>query len=146
MLILPKSQISWWRPTQCLPCFFLLVVLSLFPQGLAFLPRWQLWIHWWEKRWAPENKVKVKVTQLCLTLCDPMDYTIHGILQNTGVGSRSLLQGIFPTQGLNPGLLHCRQILYQLSQQENKSELEEVVRAGLARLISLEGFLYYLCN
>ena len=30
-------------------------------------------------------------------------------------GSLSLLQGIFPTQGLNPGLLHCRQILYQLS-------------------------------
>ena len=35
--------------------------------------------------------------------------------QNTGVGSLSLLQGIFPTQGFNPGLLHCRQILYQLS-------------------------------
>ena len=34
-----------------------------------------------------------------------------------GVGSLSLLQGIFPTQGLNPGLLHCRQILYQLSHQ-----------------------------
>ena len=37
--------------------------------------------------------------------------------QNTGVGSCSLLQGIFPTQGLNPGLPHCRQILYQLSYQ-----------------------------
>ena len=36
---------------------------------------------------------------------------------NTGVGSLSLHQGIFPTQGLNPGLLHCRQILYQLSHQ-----------------------------
>ena len=35
--------------------------------------------------------------------------------QNTGVGRLSLLQGIFPTQGSNPGLLHCRQILYQLS-------------------------------
>ena len=35
--------------------------------------------------------------------------------QNTGVGSLSLLQGIFPTQGLNQGLLHCRWILYQLS-------------------------------
>ena len=33
--------------------------------------------------------------------------------QNTGVGSLSLLQGIFPTQGLKPGLLHCRQIVYQ---------------------------------
>ena len=37
--------------------------------------------------------------------------------QNTGLGSLSLLQGIFPTQGLNPGLPHCRRILYQLSQQ-----------------------------
>ena len=37
--------------------------------------------------------------------------------QNTGVGSRSLLQGIFPIQGSNPGLPHCRQILYQLSHQ-----------------------------
>ena len=37
--------------------------------------------------------------------------------QNTGVGCCSLLQGIFPTQGLNPGLLHCRWILYQLSYQ-----------------------------
>ena len=37
--------------------------------------------------------------------------------QNTGVGSLSLLQGIFPTQGSNPGLPRCRQILYQLSYQ-----------------------------
>ena len=35
--------------------------------------------------------------------------------QNTGVGSLSLLHGIFPTQGSNPGLLHCRRILHQLS-------------------------------
>ena len=38
-------------------------------------------------------------------------------VQNTGVGSLSLLQGIFPTQGSNPGLPNCRQILYQLSHQ-----------------------------
>ena len=38
--------------------------------------------------------------------------------QNTGVDSLSLLQQIFPTQGSNPGLLHCGQILYQLSQRE----------------------------
>ena len=37
--------------------------------------------------------------------------------QNTGVGRHSLLQGIFPTQGVNPSLPHCRQILYQLSQE-----------------------------
>ena len=39
--------------------------------------------------------------------------------QNTGVGSLSLLQGIFPTQGLNPGLPHCGQILYQLNSKES---------------------------
>ena len=36
---------------------------------------------------------------------------------NTGVGCHFLLQGIFPTQRLNPSLLHCRQIVYQLSHQ-----------------------------
>ena len=39
--------------------------------------------------------------------------------KNTGVGSHPLLQGLFLTQGLNLGLLHCRQILYHLSYQEN---------------------------
>ena len=67
--------------------------------------------------------MKVKFTQQCLTLCHPMDYTVHGILQaRTGVGSLSLLQGIFPTQGLNPGLPHCRWILYQVSYQGNRHE------------------------
>ena len=41
--------------------------------------------------------------------------------QNTGVGSLSLLQGIFPTQGSSPGLLQCRWILYQLSYQGKPS-------------------------
>ena len=67
---------------------------------------------------GPENSVsglKVKVTQLCLTFCDTMDYPWNSPGQNTGVGNLSLLQGIFPTQGLNPGLSHGRRILYQLS-------------------------------
>ena len=46
--------------------------------------------------------------------------------QNTGVGSLSLLQGIFPTQGSNPGLSHCRWILYQLSHKESPRILEWV--------------------
>ena len=61
------------------------------------------------------------------TLHDTMDCSlpvssVHAILQagqNTGVGSLSLLQGIFPAQGLNPGLLHYRQILYHQSHQGN---------------------------
>ena len=47
--------------------------------------------------------------------------------QNTGVGSLSLLQGIFPTQGSNLGLLHCRQILYQLSHKGSPSVPEWVI-------------------
>ena len=46
--------------------------------------------------------------------------------QNTGVGSLSLLQGIFPAQGSNPGLPHCRQILYQLSHKGSPRILEWV--------------------
>ena len=46
--------------------------------------------------------------------------------QNTEVGSLSLLQGIFPTQGSNPGLLHCRWILYQLSHKGSPRILEWV--------------------
>ena len=64
------------------------------------------------------------VTQLCLTLCDPMDCSppgssVHGDSpgKNTGVCCHALLQGIFPIQGSNPGLWHCRRILYCLSHQ-----------------------------
>ena len=71
--------------------------------------------------------VKVNfVAQSCLTLCDPHElyspWNSPG--QDTGVGSVSLLQGIFPTQGLNPGLPHCRQILYQLSHKESPESLD----------------------
>ena len=71
--------------------------------------------------------VVVKVAQLCSILCDPMEYSPwNSPGQNTGVGSLSLLQGMFPTQGLNPGLPHCRQILYQLSHQGS----QRILRVG----------------
>ena len=64
------------------------------------------------------------VAKLCLTLCDPMDCSLPGssVLgdspgKNTGVGCHALLQGIFPTQGLNSALPYCRWILYWLSHQ-----------------------------
>ena len=65
-----------------------------------------------------EVKVKMLVAQSYLTLCNPMDCSlpgssVHGILQaRILVGCLALLQGIFPIQGSNPGLLNCRQILY----------------------------------
>ena len=65
------------------------------------------------------------VAQSYLTLCDPMDCDPPGssVLGDspgkiTGVGCHALLQGIFPTQESNPGLLHYRWILYHLSHQE----------------------------
>ena len=58
--------------------------------------------------------MKVKVSQSCPTPCDYMD-SWNSPGQNTELGSISLLQGIFPTQGSNPGLPHHRWILYQLS-------------------------------
>ena len=60
---------------------------------------------------------EMNVAQLCPTLCDSTDCPWNFPGQNAGVGSLSLLQGIFPTQGSNPGLPHCRWILYQLSQR-----------------------------
>ena len=53
--------------------------------------------------------------------------------QNTGVGSLSLLQGIFPTQGSNPGLWHCRRILFQLSHRESPRTLEWVAHPFSSR-------------
>ena len=62
------------------------------------------------------------VTQSCPTLCNPVDCSLPDSSvrvdspgKNTGVSGPALLQGIFPTQGLNPGLPHHRQILYCLS-------------------------------
>ena len=51
--------------------------------------------------------------------CSPPGSSVHGDspCKNTGVGYHLLLQRIFPTQGLNPGLPHCRQTLYHLSHQ-----------------------------
>ena len=62
------------------------------------------------------------VTQWCLTLCNPMDCSLPGSsihedspVKNTGVGCHALLQGIFRTQGWNPGLPYRKQVLYPLS-------------------------------
>ena len=71
-----------------------------------------------------------EVAQSCPTICDPMDCSLPGSQEplspwnfpgkSTGVGCHFLLQGIFPTQGSNLGLLHCGQALYHLSHQGDK--------------------------
>ena len=77
---------------------------------------------------APSIGSESESRSVLLTLCDP-----HGLYspwnslgQDTGLGSLSLLQGIFPAQGSNPGLPHCRQILYQLSHKGSPRILEWV--------------------
>ena len=112
--------------------------------GKAVNKSWPLWwcCQWSESRSVMSNSLqphglysqrnspdqdKVKVVQSCLTLCEPMNCSPwNSPGQNTGVGSLSLLQGIFPTQGSNPGLPHGRRILYQLSHKGSPRMLEWV--------------------
>ena len=68
------------------------------------------------------------VLQSCPTLCDPMDCSLPGFCvhgdspgKSTGVSCHTLLQGIFPNQGLNSGLSQCRWILYCLSHKGSPS-------------------------
>ena len=80
--------------------------------------------------------VKVKVAQSCPPLFEPIDCIVHGILQARILEwvASSLLQGIFPTQGSNPGLPHCRRILYQVSHKgsllSSKGQIETVTNKG----------------
>ena len=79
-----------------------------------------------EKKWKSFNHVWISATH---RLYSP--WNSPG--QNTGVGSLSLLQGIFPTQGSNPGLPHCRWILYQLSHKGSPRILEWVACPSSSR-------------
>ena len=73
-------------------------------------------------------KMKMKVTHSCPTLCDPMDCSPwNSPGQKTGVGSLSLLQRIFPTQGLNTGLPHCTWVLYQLGHHRGSPENSRII-------------------
>ena len=76
---------------------------------------------------------------------DSLQFEASGKPKNTGVGSLSLLQGIFLTQELNQGLLHCRRILYQLSYQGSPTEnmfTENLVRELKKLFFYLDGSSY----
>ena len=87
------------------------------PGGLLSLGSHKVGHHWSDLAVAA-----CLITQSCPTLCDPMecslpDSSVHENSpgKNTGVVCHAILEGIFPPQGSNPGLLHCQQILYHLS-------------------------------
>ena len=72
------------------------------------------------------------VARSCPTLCDachPPGSSVHRDSpgKNNGVGCHALLQGIFPTQGSNPGLLHCKWIFYQLGYQESPRATKSII-------------------
>ena len=76
-------------------------------------------------RGSSQPRVQTQVSLGSLQV-DSLPSEPPGKSKNTGLGSLSLLQGIFPTQGSNPGLPHCRWILYQLSHKESLRILEWV--------------------
>ena len=96
---------------------------------------WGLPVGWWSK--SESCSVGFDSSQLnSQTLYSHVSLWPHGQYspwnspgQNTGVGSLSLLQGIFPTQGSNPGLPHCKWILYQLSHKGSPRILERVAHS-----------------
>ena len=80
--------------------------------------------------------------------CSPPGTSVHGDspgIENTAVGSRSLLQGIFLTQELIQGLLHCRRILYQLSYQKTTpTPTPTPAPLTLPTTINIHLFYYYV--
>jgi len=98
-----------------------------------------------------------EVAQSCPTLCDPMDCSLPGYRlpgyggpwgfpgKNTGVGCHFLLQGIFPTQGSNPGLPQCKQMLYPLSHQGGFFLNFKKYRAAKANMVSIS-HIWLLCT
>ena len=98
------------------------------------------------------HKVSLKrqseVAQSCPTLCIPMDCSLPGSSSRGYsrheycVDCHSLLQRIFPTQRLNLGLLHCRQILYHLSYREDLSSLKRPFNKNEILSILLENIYH----
>ena len=116
-----RNSIPWPRRTICV---LILALLLCDLRSISLMPFWASGVFF--EKTSPLRMYACWVTQLCPTLCNSMDCSppgssAHGDSpgKNIRVDCHALLQGIFPTQELNPGLLHCRQILYCLSHQGN---------------------------
>ena len=93
----------------------------------------------------------VKLARSCLTLCNPMDYTVHGILQARIPEWLAIpfSRGFFPTQGSNQGILHCRWILYQLSYEGSRVSghqifLHKILPFQVLGRCPQDGFLFHI--
>ena len=112
-------------------CFLFLKLEMRFLLPFPSLTHRLTWIFYYYKvKWS-----EVRVAQSCPTLCDPMDYTVHGILHARILGWAAFpfSRRLFPTQGSNPGLLHCRWLLYQLSHKGSPRILEWVAYPSSSR-------------
>ena len=106
------KKVGWSKQTaSSLICWKSFKKSNLFTNKLLLRPRYSFGFSFSPLRLPGRlsgSLCEAKVTQSCPTLSNSMDCPWNSPGQNTGVGSFSLLQGIFPTQGSNPGLAHCR--------------------------------------
>ena len=126
-----KTDLSLKPPNICSAskwkgCVFLDLLICLFHKH-PVLNVLQLW---WNLRILPTH-TSTPESESCSVLSNSL--WSHGLYcpwnspgQNTGVGSLPLLQGIFPTQGSNPGFPHCRWILYQLSHKGSPFQINVI--------------------
>ena len=98
---------------------------------MEFLARILEWVTVPFSRGSSQSRDQTQVSHM---LADSLPAEPPGKHKNTGVGSLSLLQVIFPTQESNQGLLHCRQILYQQSQEQYPLTQESISLFALLRL------------
>ena len=134
----------WWFIAQthreCVFFLFEFLLKGAESCEKVMLPKWY--------RWLVSFYSEVKVAQSCPTLCGPMDYTVHGILQVRTLEwvafpfSRASSQPRDQTQVSNPGLPHYRQILYQLSHQGSLRILEWVVYPFSSRSLQPTPLVY----
>ena len=133
----PEITFLTWTPMATLykstdPIKLLVFCLFFFP--LAFFIAWICFslplYSWYRPEFTSNYQMYewVKVTESCPTLCNPMDYTVHGILQVRILEWVTLpfSRGSSQPRDLNSGIRHCRRILYQLSHQESLRILEWV--------------------
>ena len=129
-LLVLCNQVEGWPPWEELTHFTILTLMPLSIQSLDSTYNRCIILKLGTRcNFVSCNQIHDGLTCVCVIshvcpFATPLDCSLPGSSvhgdspgKNTGVGCHALLQGIFPTQGSNPGILQCKQILYQLSHQ-----------------------------